>query len=506
MNPPTEVFRSIQPPLRVLDATDGPRSLPHDLESETLLLSALMLEESGRKTMAQCQKFALNGAAFYDSRHGVVFDALAGLYERQAPLDASALYAELKARKEIDRAGGLAYFTTLSGRVPTEASASFHLEIVRDLCAQRQALREFEKGIEEIHASTGGGSALVELLELKTSWIARAIDYLRAGQGTMAEAAAAAFRRTQAKLDGKEDKSRWLFTGLREFDGRFGALDANNEDWLVVLGALSMNGKSSFARQIAITNLRAGKTVQLFLIETSLGLWLENAACVLAGVNSKHLSTLTKDLRANYEAALAEMHGYLGKTLWICEEHLPVELITARIDDQARRVGPCDLYVVDHMHLLKAQKKFGQREPEMGFIAKEFARCGKRHNRTMLVLAQLNRASKSDGGNRRPESHNIRDSGEIEQAARRIILIHTPTDDMTGKEQDMERPQVMVEVIQSKHNNGRTGKREFWFRRDLTTFVDIGEAELSRGRANAPAPAPDGRPKATSRPTSKADY
>ena len=506
MNLSTPVSSANPVALRVLDAADGPRTLPHDLDSEACLLSALMLEESGGRTMAQCQKLYLNGAAFYDSRHGVIFDALAALYQRQAPLDASALYAELKARKEIDRAGGLAYFSSLSSRVNTEASAAFHLGVVRDLCAQRQAVREFEKGIEEIHASTGGAPQLVELLELKTSWIARALDYLRAGQATMADAASAGLQRTLAKLDGRVDKSRWLFTGLAEFDYRFGALDAHNEDWLVVLGAFQGNGKSSLARQIALTNLRAGKTVQLFLLETSLALWLENAACVACGLNSQHLATLTKDLRAKYEAVLRELHGYVGKTLWICEEHLPVELITARIDEHARRVGPCDLYVVDHMHLLKAQKKFGQREPEMGFIAKELARCGKRHNRTVLALAQLNRGAKSDGGNRRPAPHNIRDSGEIEQAARRIILIHTPTEDMRGQDQTDNQSQVMVEIIQAKHNNGRTGHREFWFRRDLTTFVDIGDAELNKSLAERPAPAPDGRPQATSRPTSKADY
>jgi replicative DNA helicase len=490
--------------LRVLGEDEHPRSLPHDLDSEAFLLSALMLE-SGAETMAQCLKLRLNSAAFYDPRHGAIFEVLESLYTRQAPMEASALYAELKERKQVDRAGGLAYFSTIGERAPTSATAAFHLGKVRDLCAQRQALREYEKGIEAIYAATGGRAELLTLFELKTSWFSRAIEYLRAGEATMADAAAAAWQRTQAKLAGQQDKSRWLFTGLAEFDHRFGAFDANNEDWLVVLGALSMNGKSSLARQIAITNLRAGRSVQLFLLETSLGLWLENAACVIAGLNSKHLGTLTKDLRAKYDAALAEMHGYVGKTLWICEEHLPVELITARIDDQARRSGPCDLYIVDHMHLLKAQKKFGQREPEMGFIAKEFARCGKRHNRTMLVLAQLNRASKSDGGNRRPESHNIRDSGEIEQAARRIILIHTPTEDMHEQPQSMDQARVMVEIIQAKHNNGRTGKREFWFHRDLTTFKDVSDAELDTGSAERSAPG-GGKKAAHGKPTSKADY
>jgi replicative DNA helicase len=121
----------------------------------------------------------------------------------------------------------------------------------------------------------------------------------------------------------------------------------------------------------------------------------------------------------------------------------------------------------------------------MGFIAKELKRCFKRIHTTGIVLAQLNRTSRNEG-NRRPASHDIRDSGEIEQAADRIDIIHTPDVDMRGVEQTKNRGQVMVEIIQDKHRNGPTGHREFWFRKDVTRFSDIRDAELAAARELRP--------------------
>jgi replicative DNA helicase len=317
---------------------------------------------------------------------------------------------------------------------------------------------------------------------------------LRAGQVTMLESAKAAYQRTMDKLAGKPDTSRWLFTGLKEFDIRFGPFDANNEDWLVIIGAFQGGAKSSFMRWLLLHNLRAGKTAQIFLLETGIGKMLELLACTAAGISSGSLVNLPTDLRAKYQLCLDEMHAYLGKTLWVCDEVLPAETLIARIDDHARRQGPADFTAIDHIHLLNMIKPPSKREAEMGYIAKALARCGKRHNRTVFGLAQLNRSARADGKNSRPEPHNLRDSGEIEQAARRILLLHTPDTDMRGAEQTKNQEQVMMELYQAKHNNGRSGHREFWFRRSITSFYDIGDRELAAGRAAAPQPMDDEGP------------
>lgn len=459
------------------------RPLPHNIEAEEYLLACIMLD--GPDVMSRCKEIKLHPESFYDSKHGTIFEVLEELYARQAPMEASAVAEQLKEKKLLDSVGGYAFLSQVSSRIPTTAQAGFFMEKVRDTAAMREAIRQFTEAVERVHDLTGGGKELEELLEVKTSWISRALEFLRSGQATMLDAAKAGYERTLKKLAGNVDKSRWLYTGLAEFDNRFTAFDVNNEDWLCIWAGIQSSGKSSAARQIAAHNLDSGKTVLVFLLETSLGKWLELAACTECGVNARVLDQLPKDLHARYEKTLAKLHGYLGKSLWICDEIIPVESLVARIDDHVRRYGVPSLVIVDHMHLLRSRRQFKAREPEMGFIAKELKRCLKRVHTTGLVLAQLNRTSRNEG-NRRPASHDIRDSGEIEQAADRIDIIHTPDVDMRGVEQTKNRGQVMVEIIQDKHRNGPTGHREFWFRKDVTRFSDIRDAELAAARELRP--------------------
>lgn len=482
------------PRFRVLDPgeTAAERPLPHSLDAEEHLLSILMLD--GRDVMGKCQAAKMQPGWFYDSRHGTVFEALQELYRQGHALETATLAEHLRERGKLEQIGGYAMITQVSGRAPTSAQAEFFIAKVRDLAAMRAVVRQARELVEQALGNTGGGEQLGAQLEQHQAWVARTIDMIRAGSVTMQDAAAAAYQRTLDKLAGKPDRSRWIFTGLREFDERFGAFDANNEDWLVVVGAFQGGAKSSFMRAILLHNLRAGKSAQVFLLETGLGKLLELMACTAAGVNSQALDQLPRDMHAKFEACLTEMHGYVGKTLFVSDEVVPVETLTARIDDHARRHGAADFIAIDHIHLLRSLKNFKAREPEMGYIAKELARCGKRHNRTVLGLAQLNRSARADGANRRPQSHDIRDSGEIEQAARRILLLHKPDKDMRGAEQTDNQSQVMLEIIQAKHNNGRVGHREFWFRRDLTRFFDIGDSEIASMRAVAPMPTSSGKP------------
>lgn len=475
------------PRLRVVEPGEGGRSLPYSREAEAGLLACLLLD--GRETMAKCQSYRVRADWFYDPKHAVVFEQLERLYRANQPMELAVLAEELKAAKQLERVGGVAFLADITVAVPTTLQSAYFIERVRELAAMRAVIRECTAAVEKVHANTGGAEQLRAELELHQAWTARTLDVLAGGLTTMQEAADAAYKRIMDKLAGKPDKSRWVFTGLREFDERFGAFDANNEDWLVVVAAFQGGAKSSFMRQLLIHNLREGKTALVFLLETGVGKLLELLACTAANVPSSWLGTLPPDVAARFQKELDFFRGCLGKTLFVHDEVIPAETVVARIDDHARRHGEPDFVTVDHMHLLNALRPMAKREQEMGFIAKLLARCGKRHNRTIFALGQLNRSARADGKNLRPEPHHIRDSGEIEQAARRIVLLHTPDEDMRGVEQTRNQDQVMMELYQAKHNNGRTGFREFWFRRSITRFFDIGDSELGSLRSAAPAQA-----------------
>ena len=67
--------------------------------------------------------------------HGVIFERLLDLYNRQAPIDISVVAEELKTARQLDQIGGYAFLTQVSSRIPTTAQAGYFIEKVREQSA-----------------------------------------------------------------------------------------------------------------------------------------------------------------------------------------------------------------------------------------------------------------------------------------------------------------------------------------------------------------------------------
>src|SRR5687768_11674644 len=88
------------------------RTMPHSLEAEEYLLSCCLID--GADVMSRCLEARIRPESFYDSKHGIVFERLLDLYNRQAPIDISVVAEELKTARQLDQIGGYAFLTQVS--------------------------------------------------------------------------------------------------------------------------------------------------------------------------------------------------------------------------------------------------------------------------------------------------------------------------------------------------------------------------------------------------------
>src|SRR6187455_2152818 len=98
---------SSTPPRPFVQAATGGavgRSLPHSLEAEEYLLSCCLLD--GADVVSRCLEARIKPESFYDSKHGIVYERLMDLYNRQAPIDISIVAEELKTARLLDQIGG----------------------------------------------------------------------------------------------------------------------------------------------------------------------------------------------------------------------------------------------------------------------------------------------------------------------------------------------------------------------------------------------------------------
>ena len=83
--------------------------------------------------VSRCLEARIRPESFYLAAHGIIFERLLDLYNRQKPIEVSVLAEELKTARQLDEIGGYAFLTQVSSRIPTTAQASYFIEKVREL-------------------------------------------------------------------------------------------------------------------------------------------------------------------------------------------------------------------------------------------------------------------------------------------------------------------------------------------------------------------------------------
>lgn len=110
---------------------------------------------------------------------------------------------------------------------------------------------------------------------------------------------------------------------------------------------------------------------------------------------------------------------------------------------------------VDHMGLIGCK---GNAYERMTAIAKELRKLSLDYNCTIFALCQLSRNGQQ--GNKEPELSDLRDSGEIEQSASRVVFLHELSDNN-------------YKVIVAKNRGGRKGNYFAEYHKSIQEFKEV---------------------------------
>jgi replicative DNA helicase len=145
---------------------------------------------------------------------------------------------------------------------------------------------------------------------------------------------------------------------------------------------------------------------------------------------------------------------------------------TATIRAKARRFrqrhGDLGLVVVDYVQRLRATQKFERNDLEIGQHAKDLKWLAVDLETTVVAVAQLNRNSEQRT-DRRPVPSDLRGSGELEQEADVVILLHRED------YYDPESPKAgEAELHVAKNRSGRQEIAEVAAQLHVCRFADMG--------------------------------
>lgn len=124
--------------------------------------------------------------------------------------------------------------------------------------------------------------------------------------------------------------------------------------------------------------------------------------------------------------------------------------VRARAKRVARKSG-LGLIVIDYIGLMKGDDSRQNRNQELGAISRGLKALAKELCVPVIACAQLNRAVENRP-DKRPHLHDLRDSGEIEQDADIVMMLHR--EEATN---DAPEWRGVGELLVRKNRNGPTG-------------------------------------------------
>lgn len=416
------------------------RQTPYSIEAEQSVLGGVLLDNRTWNDIAD----RLGEADFYRADHQLIWRAASELISSGKPCDFVTLSEHLRAREQLEEAGGLAYLGSLANDTPSAANVSAYADIVRERAVLRSLVAAGGDIAELGFRPEGRETAeLIDHAEQKVFAIRERGAKARSDYHGMPAVLDQVFERIdKARLN--PQGATGLPTGFIEFDNKTTGLGAGD---LMILAARPSMGKTSLAMNMAEhVAFDRKEAVAMFSMEMSaeqLGFRVlsSRSGIPLHKLRNGDLSDQEMDHLVWAIGRLREAPLFIDETGGLS----PMDLRA-----KARRLAMREnlkLLVVDYIQLMQVPGMRDNRVQEISEISRQLKGLAKELAIPIIALSQLNRGVEQRD-NKRPRMSDLRESGGIEQDADLVVFIYR--DWVYNKTSD-ERE---AEIIIAKQRNG----------------------------------------------------
>lgn len=458
---------------------------PHSIEAEMSLLGSMILAGVNSVHLIGEVMAVVNAADFYRPKHGIIFDAVAGVYDKAQSIDTVQLTTRLRDAGVLDQIGGVDYLVELCESVPTAANAIHYAKIVANDARLRRLIDAAGTILRDAHEGAGDVDGVVDRAERAIFEVAQSAK----GPAATVSMAAVVQQSYDAMIERMEAGRSLigLSTGLHAVDDITGGLQKRR---MYVFAGRPGQGKSALginiAEYLAVSN---HIPVGIFSLEMDRHEIAERMYCGRAEVDSGRIrrnvigdAELSRIQEAADEIGAAPIYVNDTPGMTIMQIRAEARRLVAQ-----KRVR---LLVIDYLQLVRCPGA-ESRQNEVAEVSRTVKEIAKELDVPVICLAQLNREVERRQG-RRPQLSDLRESGQIEQDADCIAFIHRPgyyrllddrqaAEDNPSHQPDHEAVDDTAELIFAKQRGGRNGVVTLHWRGELTRFNNRGR-EDSQGR------------------------
>lgn len=358
----------------------------------------------------------------YEPLHGRLLSAILSRHAAGSVADANLLDGQFAQDEAYRRLGGMIWLQSLSDLAPGMSRAPSYAAEIRETAQRRELLKLADRVQADVNEGESSavdiiGGVEASLLAMQTTM--RKLELVSAG---------AASSRVLAYLDAPPEQQEGLNTGIAPLDEHLGPLLPG--DLLLIMGRPGM-GKSALAACLAVNMAQAGRGV----IEL-------NGEMSAEQMTRRHLTDLTQarwgakgpkysDIRRRQVTqAQRDMLGWADEQirtmplLMLKRAGLKLSQIRSIARRQAAewaRAGvPVGTLIIDHVGLVRPDQSSRDRYADQTLISNGLKELADELGCPLIALNQMNRQNENRD-DKRPQTHDLRDSGSWEQDADFII-------------------------------------------------------------------------------------
>lgn len=377
-------------------------ALAVDTDIERLVLGSIML--SGGSLM-DGMRSTMEISDFGDQRHQQIWAAACDVYDAGGKLDYVVVTTELMKRDQL-RDTAISYMVSLTEGLPQIPCLDQYIRILKDKALTRRISAVTNNLYQRSLAGIESGDELREAMNRAMTEVS---DTAPADRRPISTADMVA----EHGIDGLLNPKR--VEGVRlPWDRLNGVLHGLRGGQIIVLAGDTGRGKSSAALQVTTHAMRQGKGVLYWTLEMPPRALFQRMITQMTGTDRRNASP-TFEQREAERAAVGFLHD---NPVYFDRSSRTVSGFCAAVRQvkQKTRLG---LVVVDYLQLIRASGHAESRTREVGENSRSLKLAAMDFDVPFMVLSQFTRPKEGQ----RPNIHNLKESGDIENDADVILII-----------------------------------------------------------------------------------
>ncbi|MFJ9351768.1 replicative DNA helicase [Streptomyces sp. NPDC101237] len=388
-----------------------------DKDGEASVLGACMLATPAYDPVADAARVIEDGD-WYRPAHETVWAAITRLHGQGQPTGLPMVVAELGRTGDLERIGGRVALSRMVEAACSSGEVEHYAALVHGYAKVRALQAALGRGLQRAR-QTAPDAVTDTVRAVQTE-----LDYLAAGDREADRHFGRLGADLHAHLESLESPQQAAaVTGLVDLDEALMMLAGNV---IVVAGRPGM-GKSALTLGVAIANASSGRPSLVHSMEMGRR---EVNNRILAARSRVGLRRLLKGGDAieddDWTRLARHVPDLKALPVWMdYSARVSPSRVRHRIQTITRETGQPPLVIVDYLQLMETDQRSSRQSPyeRVSEISRELKIVAEETGAVIICCAQLNRGAESREG-KRPQVSDLRDSGQIEQDASAIILLH----------------------------------------------------------------------------------